>query len=425
MRKVGIWRFSSAMNSLTPTDDLFLVFHGALELIGSPLDFGLHEAGIDGPEHAAESVNFEEIVLGARFDFVGQGFDGVRTTDGIGGVGDASFGGNDLLRAECDQRGIFGGKGQGFVHGIRVERLAAAENGGEGLNRHADDIIFGLLRSERRSGGLRVETQQQRTGIFCGEALLHDFGPQAAGGAKLGNFFEQIAVGVEEERKLGSEIVDGETSVERGLNVSDSIRKSKCNFLNGGRASFTDVIARDGDGVPLGKSFAAPGKNIGDDAHGRTDGIDVCAASDVFLEDIVLSGAGKSGKIGALFFRHGDVEAKKNRSGGVDGHGSGDAFERDVLEERFHVLERIDGNADFANFAESEGMIGVHANLRGQIERDGKALLSFAEQIPITLIGFGGAAKAGVLAHGPETAAVHSGINSAGVREFAGETWRE
>src|ERR1700676_5558570 len=65
-------------------------------------------------------------------------------------------------------------------------------------------------------------------------------------------------------------------------------------------------------------------------------------------------------------------------------------------------------------------MIRVHADLRGQIESYGKTGLAFAEQIAVALVGFDSGAEAGVLAHGPEAAAVHGGIDAAGVREFAG-----
>ena len=83
-------------------------------------------------------------------------------------------------------------------------------------------------------------------------------------------------------------------------------------------------------------------------------------------------------EVGALFFGDGDVEAEQNRGGGVDGHRGGDFFERDAVEKSFHVFERIDGDADFADFAESERMVGVHADLRGEIEGDGEAGLALA-----------------------------------------------
>ena len=65
-------------------------------------------------------------------------------------------------------------------------------------------------------------------------------------------------------------------------------------------------------------------------------------------------------------------------------------------------------------------MVGVHADLRGEIESNREAGLAFAEEIAIALVGFDGGAEAGVLAHGPEAAAVHGGVDAAGVGEFAG-----
>ncbi len=123
----------------------------------------------------------------------------------------------------------------------------------------------------------------------------------------------------------------------------------------------------------MGISCAAPGKNIGDDAHRGPQRIDIGSARDVFFQDVVLHGAGKAFQIRALLLRHGDVQRQQNRGGRVDGHRSRDAFERNAVEERLHVFERINRDADFADFALRERMIGIHADLRGQIERDGKS----------------------------------------------------
>ena len=66
------------------------------------------------------------------------------------------------------------------------------------------------------------------------KAVAHDFRPEAAGGAVLGDFFEEVAVGVEEEGELGSEFVDGEAGVERGLDVGDAVGEREGDFLDGG-----------------------------------------------------------------------------------------------------------------------------------------------------------------------------------------------
>ena len=141
--------------------DLVLGFYRALVVVGGFLDFALDEAAFYCPQHSSHGVDFVDVRDGAGFDFISQVLDSVGPSDGIDGVGDAGFVGDDLLRAESDQRGVLGGEGEGFVHGIGVERLAAAENGGEGLDGYANDIVFGLLGGEGGAGGLRVESEEE------------------------------------------------------------------------------------------------------------------------------------------------------------------------------------------------------------------------------------------------------------------------
>src|ERR1700687_1835688 len=64
-------------------------------------------------------------------------------------------------------------------------------------------------------------------------------------------------------------------------------------------------------------------------------------------------------------------------------------------------------------------MIGVHTDLRGKIERNREPHLALAEQVAIALIGFRSAAETRVLAHGPEAAAVHRGVDTTGIWKFA------
>ena len=67
---------------------------------------------------------------------------------------------------------------------------------------------------------------------------------------------------VEKEGKPGSEIVDGEASLDCSLNVSQPIRQSERHLLNGGAPGFPDVIAADGNRVPFGHFLFAELENI-------------------------------------------------------------------------------------------------------------------------------------------------------------------
>ena len=91
--------------------------------------------------------------------------------------------------------------------------------------------------------------------------------------------------------------------------------------------------------------------------------------------------------VGALLFGDGQIHGPDHRGGRIDGHRSGDVRERNLVEEHFHVRERADGHAAFADFAFGERMIGVVAHQRGQIEGDGEAGLALREQIAEALVG--------------------------------------
>ena len=99
------------------------------------------------------------------------------------------------------------------------------------------------------------------------ETLAHDRCPHTPRGAELCHLFKKLIVGVEEESELRRKIIHVESSVYRRLYILNTIRQCKGNFLHGGAARFTDVIARDADRVPLGTSVLQNLKDIGDEAH--------------------------------------------------------------------------------------------------------------------------------------------------------------
>ena len=71
--------------------------------------------------------------------------------------------------------------------------------------------------------------------------------------------------------------------------------------------------------------------------------------------------------------RDGDVEREQDDRRRVDRHRRRDAVERDAVEQRRHVLDRVDRDADAADLAGGQRMVGVVAHLRRQIEGDAQA----------------------------------------------------
>jgi hypothetical protein len=121
----------------------------------------------------------------------------------------------------------------------------------------------------------------------------------------------------------------------------------------------------------------------------------------------------------ALLFAHDDVHCEQDGGGRVDRHRGRDPVERDLPEQVGQVVHRVDGDADPPDLALRHRVVGVVAHLGGEVERGREAHLSGGEQAPEALVGLLRGPEAGILAHGPEPAGVHVGVDAAGERELA------
>ena len=120
---------------------------------------------------AAELLDLVDQLLGALLDLVGQRLDEVGAGERVDGVGGAGLVGEDLLGAQRDARGALGRQRERLVEAVRVQRLGAAADGGEALQRDAHDVVLGLLRRQRHAAGLRVEAHRLRLRVLGPEAL--------------------------------------------------------------------------------------------------------------------------------------------------------------------------------------------------------------------------------------------------------------
>ena len=193
-------------------------------------------------------------------------------------------------------------------------------------------------------------------------------------------------MGVEEKRKPRRELVHLPGRGEGALHVLDAVAQREGQFLNRGRAGFADVIAADRDRIEARRVLGAELDRVGDQAHRRLGRIDVFLLRDVFLEDVVLQRAGDLAPVRALLFGDREIHGPDRRGRRIDGHRNGDVGERNLVEESFHVRERTDGDAAFADFAFGQRMVGVVAHQRGKIEGDGEAGLALREQVAIAAL---------------------------------------
>ena len=252
------------------------------------------------------------------------------------------------------------------------------------------------------------------------EAVLHQAIPDLAGGAVLGDLFEEIVMGVEEEAETRAELVHVETAAARPLHVLDAVVDGEGQFLQRGRAGFADVVAADGNRVVPRREFRAELEGVDHQPHRRRGRVNVFLLRDVFLQDVVLDGAGDLLPVGTLFFRDHQVHRPQHAGRGIDRHRGGDLFQIDAVEQDLHVFQRIDGDAALADFAFAGRMIGVVAHQRGQVEGHRESAAAVLQQILVTLVGFLRRSKAGEHAHGPELAAIAGRVNAAGVGRLAG-----
>ena len=105
----------------------------------------------------------------------------------------------------------------------------------------------------------------------------------------------------------------------------------------------------------------------------------------------------------------GDVQRQQDGRRGVDGHRVVTLSSGMPSNSGSMSSSDRDRHAHLADFAQRHRVVGVVADLRGQIEGDRQAGLALVEQILVARVGLLGEAEAGVLAHRPQPAAVPVG----------------
>ena len=152
-------------------------------------------------------------------------------------------------------------------------------------------------------------------------------------------------------------------------------------------------------------------------AVGEKQGVAAAALNGTIQNDILKEYIARGR---ALLLRHGDVHRDQHRRRGIDRHRRAHLVERDAVEEQFHVLDRVDGDADLADLRLRDRIVRVEPDLRRQVERGGEAGLPLREQEAEALVGLLRGAVAGVLARGPELATVHRRLDAAREGVLAG-----
>ena len=235
------------------------------------------------------------------------------------------------------------------------------------------------------------------------------------------DLFENVVVSVPEEGQTTREIIDVHAGLDSGINISDTIGNRERDFLRSGGTSLTDMITGNRNRIPFRNVLRAILKDVRDDTHRRLRREDVRAAGSILFQDIVLDRAAQLVSRNALFLSNSDVHAEENGRRSVDRHRRGNLAKVDLVKQNFHIGEGVDSNADLADLALGNRIIGVITNLRRKIESAGKARAAVRDQITITLVGSFRRREASIHTHGPETAAIHGRLNATRERILTGE----
>ena len=97
------------------------------------VDLVLVEARLDRAHGAAHRIDLPDVVGRETFELLGERFDVVRARDRVDRLGHARLVADHLLRAQRDRGAVLGRERERLVERVRVQRLGAAEHGGERL----------------------------------------------------------------------------------------------------------------------------------------------------------------------------------------------------------------------------------------------------------------------------------------------------
>src|ERR687885_249009 len=148
-----------------------------------------------------------EVVVGLTLDLVCERLHEVRAAQRVYGARHPGFEGGYLLGPDSYADGLLRGQRQGLIQRVGVQALGPAEDGRERLEGRPRHVVVRLLGREGDACGLGVEAHAQGPLVSGAVFLLHHRGPDAPGGAELGDLLEEVYVRVEEERESRGEAV--------------------------------------------------------------------------------------------------------------------------------------------------------------------------------------------------------------------------
>ena len=261
---------------------------------------------------------------------------------------------------------------------------------GQHLEQNAIDVVLCLRLGEPERVDLHAIAEEAIFRVRHAVALARDFVPKLGECAHLAHLGDEAHAGVDEERYATDHLAElgGRNFTGRfhGIEDCDGRRQRVSEFLHRRRSGFLQMVGADVRRIPLRHGPGREDDGVLDEPQRRFGREHVGAARQVFLDDIVLNRAGELVARGARLIGNGDIERQQPGGGRVDRHRRVHLLERNAVEQCQHIAEMRDRNADFADFAARQLVIGVVAGLRREIEGDREAGLTLAEILLVKLI---------------------------------------
>ena len=370
-------------------------------------DQPLQVAVLDGTDHPAVLLEIGHDRDDAFLGGIGQRLDEVGAAQRVGHPGHPGLVGQDLLGAQRQRRGLLTGQRERLVPRRGEHRLHPAQDRGQRLVGHPDQVVLRLRGVQRRAAGHAAEPEHRRLVGLRTVALAHDGGPTAPSGTVFRDLLEEVAVGVEEERDLRRELVDGHpAALDHGVAIGDAVGQGERHLLHRIGAGVAEVRAGDRDRVESRHLGGAELDGVGDQSQRRLGRPDPGAARGVLLEDVVLDGAGQLLPRNTLLLGGRDVKGQQDRRGAVDGEAGADLVQGDAVEKDLGVGQGVHRHPDPADLLAVLGIVGVVPALGGQIQRHRKPGAALVEQVAIAPVRFLRGAETGILTKCPQAAAV-------------------
>jgi hypothetical protein len=220
---------------------------------------------------------------------------------------------------------------------------AFREHHGQHFEDDSLHVVFRLRLGQAQGVHLHAIAESAQLGICHLVAGQGQLVPHLAEGPQLATLFDETYAGIDKERdplddlreRIRSDFARSLDPIENRHRGAQGVGQ----LLHRRRPRLLQVVAADVGRIPFRHMLDRVVDRIGDQAHRRTRRIDVGAAREIFLDDVVLGGAAQFGRIDPSPLRQADVQRQEPRRRGIDGHRGVHLIERDLVEQLIHVLD--------------------------------------------------------------------------------------